>query len=101
MSDTTAIIIAVISSGALSALISAIANLIGNAARKKSVQNRALSMLLLRDIQLSGAEILQQTKIDADDFKQFEESYKIYKELGGNGYADKVMNEVARLPLSK
>ena len=101
MSDTTAIIIAVISSGALSALISAIANLIGNVVRKKSVQNRALSMLLLRDIQLSGAEILQQTQIDADNFKQFEESYKIYKELGGNGYADKVMNEVARLPLSK
>ena len=97
------IIIAVIGSGAFSTLVAVIAGGIQRRMeekrKKNSVQDRALSMLLLMQLQEYGNDILKEDIMDPEQFKQFEEMFNIYKEMGGNGYADKLMSDVAHKPL--
>jgi hypothetical protein len=49
-----------------------------------------------------GTKFIEQGYIDQHDYKDFRTYlYEPYKELGGNSTADRVMNEMMKLPFSK
>lgn len=102
----------VLSSGAFSALISSsIAAFSAYLQRKQErkdkadektdIRNQAISQILLRQIQTFGNEIIKDDSVSAEEFRQFEEMFQTYKALGGNGYADKLHEEIKRRPLTK
>lgn len=102
----------VLSSGAFSALISAIISAVSTyiqrkqdrkemADEKTDVRNQAISQILLRQIQTFGGELIRDDSVTAEEYRQFEEMFQTYKALGGNGYADKLHEEIRRRPLTK
>lgn len=102
----------ILSSAGFSALVSAIVSAVANAIQRKQdrkakadekteIRNQAISQILLRQIQSFGEEILTEGSVTSEEFKQFDEMFNTYKALGGNGYADKLHDEIKGRPLSK
>lgn len=93
--DWTAIIIALISSGAVSAIINLFINAIA--------QRRALRYLILGELREVYKDLLTKHEADGgishDDFEHFEEVFKVYKSLGGDGFADKMKSKVDDLDI--
>lgn len=93
------IIIAIISSSALSALIGGIVTIIGNHIKEKKndssllMQNTAISLWML------GNAMIQNNHIDKEALKLFLDTYKLYKDKKGNGYIDYIYGKVVALPL--
>lgn len=92
------IIIAIIGSGAFSALVSGLVALRGTSKKKKKSDDKALQMLLLGEIKRQGKDYLLQGEIDLEDLSAFNELYDVYKEKGGNGYAEAIHKDVNLLP---
>ncbi len=96
------IIFAIIGSGALSALIAGIFNLINNKMQRKSIQSKLLMGMAYSKIIETAERYIQQGYIPTDEYKELEHYfYMPYKEMGGNGTAQKLMAEVAKLPSAK
>lgn len=96
MNNLTQIIIAFIGGGAFTAII----EIIRNAIEKKSAKTIALQFLLLKYIREEAQRHIDENKITSDDLKMLLEMHKTYKRLGGNGFADELLNKITRLPLS-
>lgn len=99
--DWTAVVIAIVGSGAVTALVNAIIQTAQARAKKKSVEQRALCFLLLGEIRDFGNGLCSSNTIDEDDYRHFEELYQTYKALGGNGFADKLHEAVEKIPLKQ
>ena len=110
--ETKEILTIILSSGAFSALISSLIAAISahvqrkqekkdKAEEKTDVRNQAISQILLRQIQTFGGELIRDDSVTAEEYRQFEEMFQTYKALGGNGYADKLHEEIRRRPLTK
>lgn len=68
----------------------------------KSATNRLLLGLAYDRIITLGMQHIQKgwiTKDEYDDFVKY--LYSPYKEFGGNGLSEKIMNEVSRLPFKE
>ena len=102
----------ILSSAGFSALVSAVVSAIANAIQRKQdkrekddekaeIRNKAISQILLRQVQTFGEEILTEEAVTSEEYKQFEEMFNTYKALGGNGYADKLHDEIKRRPLMR
>lgn len=94
------IIIAIISSGALSTLISGIFNLWS--ARKKSNDGvrAGMKMLLYDRIKHLGKAYISRGSITTDELEDLTEMHRIYHyDLDGNGFLDTLMNNVQKLPI--
>ena len=94
------IIIAIISSGALSTLISGIFNLWS--ARKKSNDGvrAGMKMLLYDRIKHLGIAYISRGSITTDELEDLTEMHRIYHyDLDGNGFLDALMNSVNKLPI--
>lgn len=96
MNEWVQIILAFIGGGAFTAII----EIIRNTVEKKSAKNVALQFLLLQYIREEAQKHLDENKISSDDLKMWLEMHKTYKRLGGNGFADELLNKITRLPLS-
>ena len=95
------VIIAVITSGALSAAITGLFAYLRETQNRKSGVNAALSFLLLSELMKCGTEYIERGYITLEELKHFSELYTVYKHLGGNGYADAVKGSVERLPIKE
>ena len=97
--DWTAIVIAIAGSSALTAVI----NLIGAFVKKKSVDRKALRLLILGEIREYAKYLNDQNDknggISDTDYKHFEALYETYKALDGDGYADKVHADVKAIQI--
>lgn len=58
-------------------------------------------MLLLKNLRDDARIYLKNDCISAEQLKSYMELYAIYKQLGGNGYADRIYKEVCDLPISE
>lgn len=71
-----------------------------NREKKVSVEGRMLRGLAHDRICYLGEEYIKQGYISKDDYENLHEYlYKPYEELGGNGTAKRIMDEVKKLPL--
>lgn len=89
------IVIAIIGSGALSALVSAIFNHI----EKRHDKNDAINLLLYHDLKTECKEYIALGHIDGDSLEVLTKMHSVYHKRGGNGYLDKLMDEVNKLPI--
>ena len=97
------IVIAILSSGILSGAVATLISVISAKKAKKrdnSVKIEVgLRLILLSTLKRDGKEALQKCKIAKDDYEAFLASYNAYKALGGDGWADKVYNQIKKLPV--
>lgn len=97
---TEAIVIAIISSGVLSTLVSCLFNYFS---KKKSLDDgvRAGVRTLLYDrIKTRGNRYISEGQIDSEELQDLINMHKIYHtDLGGNGYLDTLMEKVRSLPV--
>ena len=95
-----AVIIAVIGSGALSAVISGIFQATQNRARKNEGICAGTRILLYDRIKYLGRKHIADGFISAEDLEDLIAMHNVYhNDLKGNGYLDSVMNAVKNLPI--
>lgn len=97
MSNTLTIIIAIISSGAFTTLISYLLNNANSKHSKKDAVIEGLQIVLRNIIQSEIKEHLEEGKISADEYKRITDAYLCYKTLGGNGWLEQIMHELDKL----
>ena len=96
------IIIAIIGSSALSALISGIFSERALKRRKTSGLENGMKILLHDRIKSEGKAYIAQGYVEMDDLKCIMEMHDIYhKQLDGNGFLDKIMQDVKALPIKE
>lgn len=94
------IIIAIIGSGALSALISGIFGLIQNRKKSKNGVQEGVQLLLYDRIKYLGKHYIADGQISSDDLEDLVRMWECYhNDLNGNGYLDKLMAAVQKLPI--
>ena len=97
MEHSTEIIIAIIGSGALSTLISSIITLISQRLRKKDNTAEGLQILLYDRIKHLAKSYIARGWITTEELEDLMHMHRVYHDLGGNGYLDKLMEQVHRL----
>ena len=94
------IIIAIISSGALSTLVSALFNMWQSRKKEKDGVRAGMKMLLYDRIKHLGKSYIERGFITTDEPEDLTEMHSIYhEELDGNGFLDTVMKNVKALPI--
>lgn len=93
------IIIAIIGSGALSALISGIFGLIQQRKQEKSKNTTLVNVLAYDRIKYLGKKYIENGQISHDDLEDITRMWQCYHDAGGNGYLDNIMSAVKKLPL--
>lgn len=94
------IIIAIIGSGALSAVISGVFQLLAKKNEKKTASGKALLALLWDSTDQLGKRYIEEGSITTDELHRILTMFEAYKGLGGNGYMDTLIDNVKRLPIS-
>ncbi|MCD8004638.1 MAG: hypothetical protein LUE91_03155 [Oscillospiraceae bacterium] len=95
-----AIIVAIISSGALSALISGLFSLVQNRKKKTDGVTNGVQQLLYDRIKYLCKAHLERGKIATNDLDDLEQMHEIYHDdLDGNGFLDDLVNAVRKLPI--
>ena len=95
------IIIAILGSGALSALVSGLVAYLNDKRKEKKGTGKLIMMLTARELYQMGEKFVAQGYADNEELKLFNDMYKIYKEQGGNGYADTLKERSDKLPIKK
>lgn len=99
MMDVTAIIVAIFASSGLWSLIT---SMIQRHDKKVSVEGKMLRGLAHDRICYLGETYLSQGNISKDEYENLHDYLYIpYKNLGGNGTAERIMSEVEKLPLRR
>ena len=100
MNDMTeAIIIAILGSGAFSALVSGVVSMISERRKEKKGDSKCIMMLMADAIYTKGERLSKEDKVESEELKLFVDMYDLYKKKGGNGYADDLKNKVTSKPL--
>lgn len=90
------IVIAIIGSGIITKLIDVFIQYLKE---RKDPMKVGLRMCLLKNMQDYGKELINQGFVNQQQLKAFEEGYKAYKDLGGDGFADRMNTEVHKLQI--
>ena len=100
MTLTSEIVVAIISSGALSALVSGIITLLRDRKGKKDGVAAGVQIVLYDRIKWLGKQHIKRGTITFEDLEDLTEMHRVYHDqLGGNGYLDKIMDEVKNLKI--
>lgn len=92
----TEIVVAIIGSGILTKLIDVFIEWVKS---KKNPMKAGIKFCLLNDLRTYGEGLIAQGNISSLQLKAFNEAYQTYKDLDGDGYADKLKEDVSNLPL--
>lgn len=93
------IIIAIIGSGALSALVSGCVALLNGHRKSKKGFDKAMRFLVLGELERQFDKLIQKGFATRKDMKRFREVYDTYKLLDGDGYADDMLEVAKELPV--
>lgn len=85
------IALAIIGSGILTKLLDAFLDYLRE---RKNPMKVGMRMCLLKHIQDYGKELIEKDSVTQQQLRAFDEAYKAYKDLGGDGFADKIHSEV-------
>lgn len=91
------IFIAILSSGAFTAIINAILNHINKKNESKGNINKALMCLLGYELKNECHRLIKSKQVELDDLEQLQELNNIYHKMGGNGYVKTLMEKVEKL----
>lgn len=95
------IIIAIIGSGALTALITNIFNVYRDRKSHEDGVAQGVQLLLYDRIKYLSKAYIREQKISAEDLEDLSRMWECYHTaLDGNGYLDSLMQAVRRLPLA-
>lgn len=95
----TEIVIAIIGSGALSALIAGIFQCVNNRSNNRRSANKLLLGIAYQMIIESAEFHIKRGYIATDEFNELNRYlFEPYKAAGGDGTAEKLMEEVRKLP---
>lgn len=97
----TQILLAIIGSGALTTIISCGFTYLSAERSAKSGLTEGVQYLLLAEIKRQGRQYILEGHITLEELEAFVNLFNAYKRLGGNGYADMIMQEVMRLPIKE
>lgn len=101
MNDLTQIIVAVLGSGALSTLTAITANAINDRKTKDDDIRAGVRMSLYYQFRDHALSIIREGEVDADDLQMLQETYDIYKRLGGDGFCDSLMTRCKSLTITQ
>lgn len=96
------IIIAIISSGALSTLISGLFNLWQTRRKKADGVRDGIKILLYDRIKYLGKKYMERGYVTAEELEDLTTMHNIYHDpegLNGNGFLDAIMANVRKLPI--
>lgn len=96
------IIIAIISSGALSTLISGLFNLWQARRKRQDGVREGIKILLYDRIKHLGKQYIERGYISAEELEDLTTMHEIYHDpdgLNGNGFLDAIMRNVKQLPI--
>lgn len=97
-----AIILAIISSGALSTLISGLFSLWQMRKKKQDGVREGIKILLYDRIKHLGKDYIERGYISSDELEDLTTMHEIYHDpdgLNGNGFLDAIMKNVKNLPI--
>ena len=102
--STLEIILGFLGSGAVGTLISCVFQYF-NKKKDKQIEilmkqkdlEKGMSLLLLSTLKRDGDELKKKGKVSKADYDAFMETYKAYKALGGDGWADGVKAQIEKL----
>lgn len=92
------IIVAIISSGALSTLISGIFSVWRSRKEREDGVVAGVRMLLYDRVKFLGKKYLERSQVTIEELEDLVEMHRIYHSLGGNGFLDSIMDSVKHLP---
>ena len=96
----TTIVIAILSSGALSALVNGIFTLVNRRRDDEKSIMKGLRQILYNDIKREGKKYIAAGSISSDALEDLIQTHQIYHDdLKGNGYLDNIMQAVNNLPI--
>lgn len=96
------IVLAIISSGALSTLISALFSLWQNRRKKADGVRDGVRMILYDRVKFLGKKYIERGYVTTEELEDITTMHDIYHDpegLNGNGFLDALMNNVSKLPL--
>lgn len=93
------IIVAVITSGTLSTLITLLYNVWHDKKVRKDSLHEGLQALLYDRLKYLCKSYIKAGEISVNDLEDLQRMYNAYKKLGGNGFIDGLMNEVKKLKI--
>lgn len=94
------IIIAILGSGALSALVSGVFTLIANRKNKETAERKAMRLIMYRTIKQDAQAYIERGYVRPDELEDIVAYHNCYhSDLGGNGFLDSLMDKVKRLPV--
>lgn len=101
MKEFTTIIVAVLGSGVLSTLITITANAIKD--RRKNVDDirAGVRMSLYYQFRDHALEYIREGEVGANELQVLQDTYDIYKRLGGDGYCDNLMTKCQALTITQ
>ena len=95
------IIIAVLTSSAFSVFVSWLLNRLDKRKDRKAGVTLGVQVLLYDRIKYLCKDYISNGKISPEDLEDLERMWRVYHdELGGNGFLDKLMGDVKRLPIA-
>lgn len=97
-----AIVVAIISSGALSTLISGLFNLWQMRKKKQDGVREGIKILLYDRIKHLGKSYIERGYVTSDELEDLTTMHEIYHDpdgLNGNGFLDAIMRNVKGLPI--
>lgn len=66
---------------------------------RNSTEDRLLLGIARNQLIQRGHEYLKRGYITMDEYEEYEDNYKLYSDLGGNGLARRVFEQVDELPM--
>lgn len=100
--DIVTIVVAIVSSGAFSAIVNAILSAMREKRQKETGVSAGVRMLLYDRIKHLGKSYIQRGSITSDELEDLIAMHRIYHDdLGGNGFLDALMASVKSLPIKK
>ena len=91
------IVVAVLGSGAFSALVSGFVSWL----KDKRGEGKCILMLMADAVYTKGEKLSKQPEVSREEKKLFDDMYDLYKKQGGNGYADDLKNLVKNKPVKQ
>ena len=88
------IALAILSSTVINTIVTFVLERIKDRKHHRNRYDEALRLILLAEIKKQGKFFIEQGEIEALDLQAFNEGYRCYKELGGDGYADTIHEKV-------
>ena len=92
------IIIAILSSGVLSTLITGAFSVWKSRKEREDGVTAGVRMLLYDRVKFLGKKYLERSQVTIEELEDLVEMHRIYHSLGGNGFLDSIMDSVKRLP---